>query len=126
MADIADPDNVENESQDDLTGLRKAAILMMVIGDDHARMLSERLDVNEMKMITREITELGRIRGSEVAMLLRTFNAVMGVSSGMVGTFDTAKQLLSRILDEDKAALIMKGRELYVVLDGDMITVRHG
>ncbi len=98
----------EIQIYNELSGVRKAAMLMLVIGDTHARMLSERLAIDEMKAITREMTDLGRIQGTDVEVLLREFTSVMGAGFGVVGTYDTAKQLLSSILDDDKVALIMK------------------
>jgi flagellar motor switch protein FliG len=89
-------------------GLKKAAMLMLVIGEDHARTLSERLGIDEIKTITQEMTDLGRVQGADVDMLLREFTAMMGAGFGVVGSYETAKQLLSNILDEDKVALIMK------------------
>ena len=99
-----------NEIQiyNEFSGMKKAAMLMLVIGDTHARILTERLEIDEMKAITREMTDLGRVQGSEVEVLLREFTTVMGAGFGVVGSYDTAKQLLSSILDEDKVALIMK------------------
>ncbi|MGI9416678.1 MAG: flagellar motor switch protein FliG [Geminicoccaceae bacterium] len=96
------------EISDSLPGLKKAAMLMLVIGDDHALMLSERLAIDEIKLVTQEIATLGRINGDDVEALLRTFNSLMGAGSGVVGTYDTAKQLLSSILDEEQVKLIMK------------------
>jgi flagellar motor switch protein FliG len=108
VAELAVARNAEVEIYDNLDGLRKAAMLMLVIGDDHARLLSDRLGIREIKMITHEMARLGRIKGADVEILLRTFNTMMGAGSGVVGTYDTAKQLLGRILDEEKVALIMK------------------
>lgn len=89
-------------------GLKKAAMLMLVIGENHARVLSERLAIDEIKTITQEMTDLGRVQGADVDLLLREFTSMMGAGFGVVGSYETAKQLLSNILDEDKAALIMK------------------
>lgn len=89
-------------------GLKKAAMLMLVIGDSHARILSERLAIDEMRSIAQEMTALGRIQGADVELLLREFTTVMGAGFGVVGTYETAKQLLSTILDEEKVALILK------------------
>ncbi|MDH3659099.1 MAG: flagellar motor switch protein FliG [Alphaproteobacteria bacterium] len=96
------------EAYDALSGRKKAAMLILAIGDDYARMLFDRLAIDEIKMITQEIAALGRIKGLEIEALLRQFNTVMGAGSGVVGSYDTAKKLLSQILDEDKVALIMK------------------
>ncbi len=89
-------------------GLKKAAMLMLVIGENHARTLSEGLAIDEIKTITQEMTDLGRVQGADVDMLLREFTSLMGAGFGVVGSYETAKQLLSNILDEDKVALIMK------------------
>ena len=83
-------------------------MLMLVVGDSHAQLLFDRLHIDEIKMITQEMAALGRITGTDVDVLLRGFNLIMGGGSGVVGTYDTAKQLLSRIMDDDKVALIMK------------------
>ena len=89
-------------------GMKKAAMLMLVIGEQHARILSERLAIDEMKAITQEMTDLGRVQGADVDLLLREFTSMMGAGFGVVGSYETAKQLLSNILDEDKVSLIMK------------------
>jgi flagellar motor switch protein FliG len=89
-------------------GMKKAAMLMLVIGENHARLLSERLAIDEMKSITQEMADLGRVQGADVDLLLREFTSMMGAGFGVVGSYETAKQLLSNILDEDKVSLIMK------------------
>ena len=109
MAELALANKSDDEAYDNLTGLRRAAMLMMVISDDFARTLSDRLAVDEIKIITQEIAGLGRIHAADVDVLLRKFNAMMGVGSGVIGTYETAKQFLGRIMDDEQVALIMKG-----------------
>ncbi len=89
-------------------GLRKAAMLMLVVGDDSARLLFDRLEIDEIRAVTQEMARLGRISGADVDALLREFNGAMGAGFGVVGTFDSAKQLLGRIMDDDKVAMILK------------------
>ncbi len=108
MADLDESNNSEIQIHDDLDGRTKAAMLMMIIGDEYAQKLFDRLHIDEIRTITQEMTGLGRIRGADVDVLLRNFSFVMGAGSGVVGSYDTAKQMLSRIMDEDKVALIMK------------------
>lgn len=108
MVELAQSRDAEIQIHDELDGRRKAAMLMLVIGDNHAQLLFDRLHIDEIKMITHEMAALGRITGNDVDVLLRGFNLIMGGGSGVVGTYDTAKQLLSRIMDDDKVALIMK------------------
>ncbi len=90
------------------TGLEKAAVLMFVAGDSHAGILFERINLEEIKDITQKMSSLGCIKGQEVETLLREFKALMGGGERVVGSYDTAKQLLSQILDEEKVSMIMK------------------
>lgn len=108
MVELTQFGHAEIRFHEDLDGRTKAAMLMLVVGDDHANTLFDRLDIDEIKAIAQEMTELGRLRGSDVDQLLRSFNLIMGGGSGVVGTYDTAKQMLSRIMDDDKVAMIMK------------------
>ena len=92
----------------DFNGVEKAALLMLAVGEDHARIVFDKLKLDEIKEITQKMSSLGRITGDEVEYLLRDFKNVMGVGAGIVGSYDTVKGLLSNILDEDKANLILK------------------
>lgn len=89
-------------------GLEKAAMLMLVAGEDYARIIFDKLSIDEIKAITQKMSGLGRVRGEDVEDLLHDFKRLMGAGAGVVGTYDTTKQLLSQILDEEKVALIMK------------------
>ncbi|MEM8949769.1 MAG: flagellar motor switch protein FliG [Pseudomonadota bacterium] len=108
MVELTESTNSEVQIHDEIDGRTKAAMLMLVLGDEHAQILFDRLHIDEIKTITQEMTGLGRIRGNDVDILLRSFSLIMGGGSGVVGSYDTAKQMLSRIMDEDKVALIMK------------------
>lgn len=91
----------------DVSGLKKAAMLMLVAGEGHARIIFGKLDMNEIKAITREMSMLGHIVGDQIEALMREFKQLMGPGAGVVGSPDTATQLLSQIFDDDKAASIM-------------------
>ena len=108
MAELTYSDEPEIQVYDEFGGLKKSALLMLVVGDDYARMLTERLALEDIRKITQEIARLGRIQGSDVEAILRRFNAIMGPGSGVIGTFDTAREFLGRIMDDEKVALIMK------------------
>lgn len=108
MVELTQSDDAQIQIHEEMDACTKAAMLTLVIGDDHAQKLFERLHIDEIKTITEAMTALGRIRGTDVDGLLREFNQIMGGSAGVVGTYDTARQLLSRILDDEKVALIMK------------------
>jgi flagellar motor switch protein FliG len=108
MADAVGAEGADIQIYEQLGGLKKAAMLTLIIGQDCARMLFERLGLDEIKAITMEMSHLGRVRGIDVENVLREFKDQMGAGAGVVGSYDTAKQLLSQIMDPDKVALIMK------------------
>ena len=108
MADVDSLVKPDAQVFNQMGGLRKAAVLALVIGEESTRVLFERLHIDEIKIITEEMTKLGRLKGVDVEILLEDFNVAMGAGIGVVGSLDTAKQLLSRILDDDKVALILK------------------
>ena len=108
MADASSLSEPMISELSDFDGLQKAAMLMLIAGEDHARLLFDKLNLDEIKEITQKMSSLGRITSNEVEKLLRDFKAVMGAGTGVVGSYDTAKQLLSQILEEEKVSLIMK------------------
>ena len=111
LANVSDDPSISGRQMmimDEFDGLEKAAMLMLVAGEDHTRMIFERLNLDEIKEITQKMSRLGRITSEDVEKLLREFKQVMGAGAGVVGSYDTTKELLSKVLDEDKVALIMK------------------
>ncbi len=108
MADNPCVPALPNAVSYDFTGSEKAALLMLVLGEDHARIIFDKLKLDEIKEITQKMSSLGRITAVDIENLLRDFKNVMGVGAGVVGSYDTVKGLLSNILDEDKANLILK------------------
>lgn len=106
--DVPNMNAASIQIHEELSGRDKTAMLMLVLGDDYTRLLFDRLEIDEIKEITQKMSSLGRVAGDRLEQLLRDFRGLMGAGAGVVGTYDTAKQLLSRILDEDKVALIMK------------------
>jgi len=108
MADSPSVPTLQSAMSYDFSGVEKAALLMLVVGEDHARIIFDKLKLDEIKEITQKMSALGRVTGHDVEQLLRDFKNVMGVGAGIVGSYDTVKGLLSNILDEDKANLILK------------------
>lgn len=106
----------------DYDGLEKAAMLMLIAGDDHARILIDKLDLDEIKTITQKMSSLGRITSIDIEQILRDFMKAMGAGAGVVGSYNTTKQFLEKVLDEENANIIMKdiggppGRDIWMKL----------
>jgi len=56
-------------------GLRKAAILMVALGDDLAKTLFQSLSESDVHRVTEEITRLGEIRAQHLTQVLTEFYA---------------------------------------------------
>lgn len=108
MADVVGAPELPMEISNDFDGLQKAAMLMLIAGEDHARLLFDRLKLDEIKIVTQKMSQLGRVTSDDVEVLLREFKLITGAGAGVVGSYDTVKSFLSKILDEDKVKLIMK------------------
>jgi flagellar motor switch protein FliG len=103
------PDSVvQSEELHVPDGLEKAATFILVAGEEHAGKIFAKLDLDEIKEISLRMSNLGRVRGEMVDMLLYEFMRLMGGGGeSLVGSFDIAERLLRRVLDSDKVAMIM-------------------
>ncbi len=114
--------NLTIASLDNYTGLEKAAMLMLIAGEDHAKILIDKLDLDEIKTLTHKMSSLGRITSIEIEQILRDFMKAMGAGAGVVGSYNTTKQFLQKVLDEDHANLVIKdiggppGRDIWMKL----------
>jgi flagellar motor switch protein FliG len=91
-----------------LSGTQKAAILMLVAGPEQAGRLYGRLDLDEIKDITQQMSTLGRVRVELVEAMLAEFRDRCAGAGGLVGSYEVAEQLLSGFLAADKVAAIME------------------
>jgi flagellar motor switch protein FliG len=95
-----------------LNGIRKAAILMVVMGEDAASIVCRNLPTNDVQLITKELAELGAVPAETARLVLeeysqlalsRDFAATGGVeytSRLLVKAFgqDTANNLLQKVV----------------------------
>lgn len=106
----------------DFNGLERAAMLLLIAGNDHARFIIDKLDMDEIKSVTQKMSSLGRITSIEIEQILRDFMKAMGAGAGVVGSYNTTKQFLEKVLDEENASLVMKdiggppGRDIWMKL----------
>lgn len=97
------------EKQSKLTGPRKASILMLAIGEERAGELFGRMDDYEIRDLSREMANLGRVPGEEMETVLGEFSSKLGVTSGAVkGGWETAERFLKSFMKEDRVADLME------------------
>lgn len=92
-----------------LTGVEKAAIFMLALGEEHTAKLFQNMDETEILEISQTMSTLGKVSSSIVERLFIDFAEQMSSSSSLVGTFDSTERLLAKSgLSKDKIGTIME------------------
>ena len=90
-------------------GLRKAAILMTLLGDDTTKEIYKHLNYDERIQLTREITELGEISPEYALEVLREYSRLTG---SQVKTSQQSFEVSAKKSEEDgKVVLRRRSRE---------------
>jgi flagellar motor switch protein FliG len=92
----------------DLSGLHKAAILMLALGEEHAGKLFSMMHEEEVKAISSTMSQLGAIHADTVVSLCGQFVDSFGATSGIMGSFESTESLLLKSLPKDSVANIME------------------
>ncbi|MGH9534519.1 MAG: flagellar motor switch protein FliG [Terriglobales bacterium] len=92
-----------------LTGLRKAAIVLVLLGDDTASQVCRGLSESEMQQLTHEISSLGYIDPAVAAQVLEEYYRLT-VTQGYVaqGGAEYARKLLVRAFGEEAARSLLE------------------
>lgn len=92
-----------------LTGLRKAAILVLSLGKDVASQVVGRLERAQLEQITREIAELESVKPEDQEKVLQEFyNLAMACSYAEQGGIGYAQALLEKSLPPELAGEILR------------------
>jgi flagellar motor switch protein FliG len=92
-----------------LTGVEKAAIFMLALGEEHTSKLFQSMDEVEILEISQTMATLGKVSSSIVERLFIDFAEQMSSSSSLVGTYDSTERLLAKSgLSKDKIGNIME------------------
>jgi flagellar motor switch protein FliG len=91
-----------------LNGIDMAAMFLLASGEEYARKLFAKLELEEMKEVTQAMSRLGVVPDQAVDALLRDFVERLGGAGGLIGSYDTAERLLGQVLDPAKVTAIME------------------
>lgn len=107
--------NVKLESYAEMSGMRKAAILLLAIDQDAAALLLKQLDAKPVEEVTRELASIGEIPEEVRDEVLREFYS-MAMAQGWAkqGGLDFARSLLLQSLDPKEADRILQQISLQV------------
>src|SRR6201990_130375 len=105
-----------------ISGLRKAAILMVAIGDELAKMLFLSLSENDVRRVTEEITRLGDVPAAQLTQVLTEFYGLLETQQYMVrGGPDYALKLLTEAFGAARAEeLLQQVKKIRERTNGDM------
>jgi flagellar motor switch protein FliG len=88
-----------------IPGLRKAAILMVAVGDELAKLFLKSLSIGDVQQVTDEITRLGEVPQAQLTQVLTEFYGLLESEQYMVrGGPDYASRLLTQAFGPQRAA----------------------
>ncbi len=91
-----------------LTGMQKAGILMMSVGEENATKMFSMMNDDEIKEISNAMANLGRVESECVERLFMEFSDEMSAAGVLVGTYDTTERLLQKALGKERVDSIME------------------
>ena len=110
------------QQRSNLPGLRKAAILLVAVGDELAKQLFRGLPDADVQQVTDEITRLGKVPQAMLTEVLTEFYALLDTEQYVVrGGPDNASRLLTEAFGADRAAeLLLDVQKMRDRTDGDL------
>jgi flagellar motor switch protein FliG len=96
-------------SLDSLSGIQKAAILMIGVGVDTSAYIFQKLNPDEVEVIAREIVALRNVDSDTINMILEEFHQMMMAKNYIaVGGMNYAQEVLEKAIGEEKALDMIK------------------
>jgi flagellar motor switch protein FliG len=110
----------------EIPGLRKAAILMVALGDELAKTLFQSLSDSDVQRVTEEITRLGEIPAYQLTQVLTEFYGLLETQQYMVrGGPEYAMRVLTEAFGAIKAeTLLAQVKRIRERANGDMAALQ--
>jgi flagellar motor switch protein FliG len=91
-----------------MTGPRKAATLMLALGEEQAAKIFAQLHEDEIRDLSLAMAALGTVPAAQVEEVAREFADMLGRTGHLVGSYEATERLLMRTLPKERVALIME------------------
>ena len=91
-----------------MSGLQKAALLIMSVGEETAAKLFQLMHDDEIREISQTMANLGTVNATVIERLFVEFADAISSTGTMTGTFESTERLLSKVLDKGKVDQIME------------------
>src|SRR6195952_1683457 len=85
-----------------ISGPKRAAILMLALGEKHGGKVWSLLDDDEVRELSMVMSTLGTVEADVVEDLLLEFVSRMSASGAVMGTFDGTERLLKQYLPAER------------------------
>jgi len=108
MAMLASRTQGKRVSLGNISGPRRAAMLMLALGEEYGGKIWNMLDDEEIRQISLVMSQLGTIDASAVEHLLLEFVSRLSASGSLMGTYDATERLLQKYLDPSRVAAVME------------------
>ena len=100
-----------NEKKEDyrkLSGVQKAAIVLMAVDEENATKILNSLEDEEIKEISNTMASLGTVSSDIVERLFLDFVESMSSTGAVIGDFNSTERLLMKALGKDRVNSIME------------------
>ena len=91
-----------------MSGLQKAALLVMSVGEETAAKLFALMHDDEIREISQTMANLGTVNATVIERLFVEFADQISSTGTMTGTYESTERLLSKVLDKSKVDSIME------------------
>lgn len=99
---------VENPDIKRLSGMERAALLMLALGRDHGQPIWAQLSDEEVKQLSAAMANLGPVPSGVVEQLCAEFKAQVTSVSTLHGSYETTERLLEAVIPKDRVTGIME------------------
>ena len=95
-------------SMDVSTGVRKAAVLMVLLGEDTASGLLREFSEEQLRSVGSEITRMGPVDPEEMAQVLGEYHDLLLQGQKSLGGLDFARKVVGGAATGDRTELVLE------------------
>lgn len=97
------------ESEEQIPGIRKAAVLMVVMGDEFARSVFQNLGEEEVQILSREISKVDNVSGTQAEKVMAEMQEMSAAHNFITsGGVDQAKKMLTAAFGPERAKVLIE------------------
>jgi flagellar motor switch protein FliG len=91
-----------------ISGPKKAAIMMLAVGEERSARLFSMMDQEEIKELSQAMANLGSVDSKIIEHLFLEFANLLSGTGSLGGSYQSTERLLSKTLDKEQVSTIME------------------